>query len=326
MSKRSYLGIDIGGTNIKLALVSSTGRVLQRGIIETDGDQGPRSAMRRIRTAARSFVGAGVNLTAAGMGCAGLIDAKRGVLLTSPNLPKWKNTPLARIAAQELGVQTYVDNDVNVAAYGEYKCGSGRGYRNLICITLGTGVGGGVVSDGKLLRGTANFAGEIGHMSIHLEGPRCKCGNRGCLEAYVGKNALVRAARAKLKSKKGSILGKLSPYQLRTLTPKMIFLAAQHGDRVAKEVLNDAAEYLGSAVASLVNIFNPDVIAFGGGVSGAFDFMKPRLEKVVQSRAFKAPASMVRLCRSQLGNDASTVGAALLAKDQPAGRRKEAGQ
>jgi glucokinase len=324
--KKTYLGIDIGGTNIKLALVSSTGRVVQRGIIETDGDQGPRGAMRRIHTAVRSFAGAGVNLTAAGMGCAGLVDVDKGVLLTSPNLPKWKNTPLARIAARELGVQTYVDNDVNVAAYGEYMCGSGRGHRNLICITLGTGVGGGIIIDGKLLRGTANFAGEIGHMSINLEGPRCKCGNRGCLEAYIGKNALVRSTRAKLKSKRGSVLGKLSHRQLRALTPKMIYHAAQRGDRVAKEVLNDAATYLGSAVASLVNIFNPDVIAFGGGVSGAFDFMKPRLEKVVTSRAFEAPASMVKLCRSQLGNDASTVGAALLARDQLTGIRKEAGQ
>jgi glucokinase len=326
MSERTYLGIDIGGTNIKLALVSSTGRILHRGIIETDGDQGPRPTMRRIRMAVRSFMGSGVKPAAAGVGCAGLIDAKKGVLLTSPNLPKWKNAPLARIAEKELGVQTYVDNDVNVAAYGEYMCGSGRGYKNLICLTLGTGVGGGIVSNGTLLRGTANFAGEIGHMSIHLDGPRCKCGNRGCLEAYVGKYALVRSARAKLKSKTGSVLGKLNQRQMRELTPKMIFHAAQRGDRVAKEVLNDAAEYLGSAVASLVNIFNPDVIAFGGGVSGAFDLMKPRLEKVVQSRAFAAPASMVKLCRSQLGNDASTVGAALLAKDQLTGRCKEDGQ
>lgn len=323
MKQRMYLGIDIGGTNIKLALVSSTGSVLKRGVIETSAGLGPRCAMRRIRTAVDAFAGAGENLTAVGMGCAGLVDADRGMLLSSPNLPKWKNSRLARIAQEELGVQTYVDNDVNTAAYGEYMCGSGRGCRNLICITLGTGVGGGIVSDGKLLRGTANYAGEVGHMSVNLDGPRCKCGNRGCLEAYVGKNALVRSARSKLGSKAGSVLGKLSERQKRGLTPKMIFHAAQRGDRVAKEVLNEAAVYLGTAIASLVNIFNPEVIAIGGGISGAFDFMKPRLEKVVQSRAFKESASMVRICRSELGNDASTVGAALLAKDQMKRRSKD---
>jgi len=316
VKKQRYLGIDIGGTNIKLAMVSSTGNVLKRGLIETEGEQGARSALRRIRTAYEAFASGGEELMAAGIGCAGLVDTEGGVLFSSPNLPRWKNTRLGRIATDELGVQTYVDNDVNVAAYGEYMCGSGKGYSNLICITLGTGVGGGIIAGGKLLRGSANFAGEVGHMSIDLDGPRCSCGNRGCLEAYVGKRALVRSARAKLKTRSGSVLGKLSERQKRALTPKMIFEAARRGDRVAKEVLNEAADYLGSAVASLVNIFNPEVITFGGGVSGAFDFMKPRLEEVVRSRAFKEPASLVKICRTQLGNDASAVGAALLARDR----------
>jgi glucokinase len=316
VKKRTYLGIDIGGTNIKLALVSGSGCVVRRGLIETDAEQGPRSALRRIRMAFTALADSGEHIAAAGIGCAGLIDVKRGILHSSPNLPKWKNTSLARIAGMELGVKTYVDNDVNAATYGEYKCGSGRGCSNLICITLGTGVGGGIVTDGKLLRGAANFAGEIGHMSVNLQGPKCKCGNRGCLEAYVGRKALLRSARSKLKIKTGSVLGKLSEREKRALTPKMIYTAARRGDRVAKEVLSDAAVYLGTAVASLINIFNPEVIAFGGGVSGAFDLMKPRLKQVVQSRAFEEPASMVKICRTELGNDSSTVGAALLAKEQ----------
>jgi glucokinase len=323
---RTYLGIDIGGTNIKLALVRSSGAIVKRGLIETEADKGPRSALRRIHMALASLAGGKPHVTAAGIGCAGLVDADRGLLHSSPNLAAWENTPLARIAAKELGVQTYVDNDVNTAAYGEFMCGSGRGCRNLICITLGTGVGGCIISDGKLLRGTANFAGEVGHMSVNLEGPRCKCGNRGCLEAYIGKNALVRSARTKLKTKRGSVLGKLSDREKRVLTPKMIFHAAQRGDRVAKEVLSDAANHLGSAVASLINIFNPQVITFGGGISGAFELMKPRLEKVVQSRAFKESASMVKLCRTELGNDSSTVGAALLAKKKQGRGSKDARQ
>ncbi|NIM20405.1 MAG: ROK family protein [Candidatus Latescibacteria bacterium] len=315
MKKNAYLGIDIGGTNIKIAAVEPSGRVLTRGIIETPAGKGPTAAFDRIRRAVPTLFGDQWRVAAAGVGCAGLVDSRKGRLLTSPNLPAWNQTPLRRIAVKALGVQTYVENDANAAAYGEYKCGAGEGYENVICITLGTGVGGGIVSGGKLLKGASDFAGEIGHMSISVEGPLCKCGNRGCLEAYIGKNALVRSAREKLKFKKGKVLGNLSERGKRELTPRMIFQAARQGDRVAKEVLNEAADYLGSALASLVNIFNPEIIAIGGGISGAFDLMKPRIEKKVRSRAFDAPAAMVRITKAVLGNDASTVGAALIAKE-----------
>lgn len=315
MKGEAYLGIDIGGTNVKMALVSPVGKILTRGLIETAVKQGPEDVFKRIALAVPTLLTGDRRLVAAGIGCAGLIDAGRGVLLTSPNFPDWREVPIRRIAGRVLGVQTVVDNDANAAAYGEYRAGAGRGYDNVVCITLGTGVGGGIISDGKVLRGGHNFAGEIGHVAINMDGPRCKCGNRGCLEAYIGKQALVRSARAKLKTRGGRILGRLSTRQLRSLTPRMIQEAALQGDRTAREVFYEAADYLGSGIAVLVNLLNPEVVAIGGGVSGAFELMEARLMKAVRARAYDEAAAVVKICRTRLGNDSSTVGAALYAKD-----------
>ncbi len=315
MKGEAYLGIDIGGTNVKMALVSPVGKILTRGLIETDVKQGPEDVFKRIALAVPTLLTGGRRLVAAGIGCAGLIDVGRGVLLTSPNLPSWREVPIRRIAGRVLGVQTVVDNDANAAAYGEYRAGAGRGYDNVVCITLGTGVGGGIISDGKVLRGGHNFAGEIGHVAINMDGPRCKCGNRGCLEAYIGKQALVRSARAKLKTRGGRILGRLSTRQLRSLNPRMIQEAALQGDRTAREVFYEAADYLGSGIAVLVNLLNPEVVAIGGGVSGAYELMEARLKKAVRARAYDEAAAVVKICRTRLGNDSSTVGAALYAKD-----------
>ncbi len=315
MKKDAYLGIDIGGTNIKIASVAPSGRILSHSVIETVPGRGPEDAFERVRLTLPALFRGDRRLAAAGVGCAGLVDTEKGKLLTSPNLPAWKQVPLKRIAERVLGVQTYIDNDANAAAYGEYKCGAGKGYRNIVCMTLGTGVGGGIVADGKLLKGATNFAGEIGHVSININGPRCKCGNRGCLEAYIGKDALVRSALAKLEVKRGKVLGRLTGREKRALTPKMIYSAALEGDRIAKQVLYEAAEYLGSAIAALVNVLNPEVIVIGGGISGAFDLMKSKVEKVVHTRAFKESAALVKITRAKLGNDASTIGAALLAKE-----------
>ena len=315
MKGEAYLGIDIGGTNVKMALVSPAGTVLTRGLIETAVERGPEDVFKRIALAVPSLLTGGRRLVAAGVGCAGLIDAGKGVLLTSPNFPDWREVPIRRIAGRVFGVQTVVDNDANAAAYGEYRAGAGRGYKNVICITLGTGVGGGIISDGRVLRGGHNYAGEIGHVGINMDGPLCKCGNRGCLEAYIGKRALVRSARAKLKTSGGRILGRLSSRQLRSLTPRMIQEAAWQGDRTARAVFDEAADYLGSGIAALVNLLNPDVVAIGGGVSGAFELLEVRLKKVVQTRAYDEAAAVVKICRTELGNDSSTVGAALYAKD-----------
>jgi glucokinase len=313
--KRSvYLGIDIGGTNIKLGIVGAAGGVIARGLIPNMAGNAPRAELRRIHRMLPFLLGTGQELAGVGIGCAGLVDASRGVLISSPNLPKWRNVPLRTAARGIFGVPAIVDNDATAAAYGEFVAGAGVGRRDFICITLGTGVGGGVIADGAVLRGAKNFAGELGHMMISMDGPRCSCGNRGCLEAYIGARGLVRSAREKLKKRNGKILGSKIPALSKALTPRAITKAALAGDRVARDVIEEAAAHLGCGIASLVNLFNPELIAVGGGVSAAFHLMKKRVEKEVSERAYVASASKVVFTRAHLGNDASTVGASMLVK------------
>lgn len=308
-----YLGIDVGGTHIKLAVIDSSDRVRARGMIDTEAGAGPAPAFDRIAAALPTLMPARGRLAAVGIGCAGLIDTRRGYLYSSPNLPTWQNTSLVRIAQRRFGVYTTIENDANAAAYGEFKFGGRKRLTDLILITLGTGVGGGVVTSGRLLKGAADFAGEVGHMTVDPAGPRCGCGNRGCLEAYLGSRGLARTTRAMLKKRRGRILsagGKLSP--------ERIMGAAREGDAVGKAVVKDAGMRLGIAVASLVNVFNPQVVALGGGVSASFDLLRPHVEHEVSLRAFAEPARMARIEPARLRNDASALGAAALARESNA--------
>jgi glucokinase len=322
---KAYLGIDIGGTNVKIAVVGRTGRVFARGVIDTESADGPRKTFRRIEAASRSLValGRGVEVVAAGVGCAGLIDPVKGRLHSSPNLPAWENTPLKRIAERVFGVYTIVDNDANGAAYGEFRLGACRGVRHLVFITLGTGVGGGVVTDGRLLRGAANYAAEVGHTTISMDGPRCRCGNRGCLEAYVGTYGIVRSARELLRERKSLVLRSWIEKDGRRLTPQLVFEAARRRDAVANAVVRSVGNHLGVGVASLVNIFNPEAVVLGGGVAGSFDALRPHVERTVRRRAFAEPARIARVVPSVLGNDATAVGAAMLAMNSLDDRDRE---
>jgi glucokinase len=312
-----FLGIDVGGTNVKLAAVGRTGTVHARGLLDTKADDGPRKTFDRIARAVETLLGfrRDAQVAAAGVGCAGLVDPVAGRLLASPNLPAWENSPLGRIARRALGVYTTVDNDANSAAYGEFRAGARRGAENLVFITLGTGVGGGVVTGGTLLRGAANYAAEVGHVTVSVDGPRCRCGSRGCLEAYVGSYGLLRAARAALGEKKGGVLKRWVFEERRRLTPRLIFDAARRRDPAARAVVKGAGEYLGVGIASLINVFNPEVVAVGGGVAESFDLLRPHVERVVKKRAFAEPARMAEIGPSELGNDATAVGAAMLARD-----------
>ncbi len=310
--KEIYLGIDIGGTYIKFATVYGSGRVGARGIIPTLPRAGLRSAFHRVRSALPFLLHAKEELRAVGIGCAGLVDAKRGVLVASPNLRPWEGSRLRATARNVFKLPVVVDNDAAAAAYGEYVRGSGKGCECFICITLGTGVGGGIVIGGELLRGANNFTAEIGHITISENGPKCTCGNRGCLEAFVGASALVGRAREEMRSRRGRILGKKSWARREVLSPRVLARAAAEGDGIARMVFAEAGARLGCAAATLANIFNPEVIAVTGGVAGAFEFMEGSLRRELEKRAFAATAN-VKVTRALLGKDASMIGAALLA-------------
>lgn len=311
---RVFAGIDVGGTNIKVALVTPAGRVISRGAIETEADDGPVRAFRRVRLAVDALA-QGREVAAAGVGCAGLIDVKAGMLRASPNLKAWEGTPLRRIANRALGVYTTIDNDATSAAWGEFCAGGRKGVRNLVFITLGTGVGGGVVCDGRLLRGADNFAGEVGHIAVDGAGPRCHCGVRGCLEAYVGSYGLIREARALLAARDSRHLTRWVRDERRKLTPQLIADAARRGDSIGRSVIKTAGVALGVGIASLVNIFNPEAVVIGGGVSASFDLMLPHVERTVKARAFAHASKRATIENSRLGNDATAVGAAMSARD-----------
>ena len=316
MKQDTFAGVDIGGTNIKIVLAGASGRVIVSTSIPTDAGKGPEDAFDRI-AAALTGLAAGHEIKAAGVACAGLFDRATGRLHSSPNLLAWQNAPLGRIARSRIGVYTVVDNDANAAAYGEYFRGCGRGRGTLICVALGTGVGGGIVIDGRPLRGSRNFAGEIGHATICETGPRCHCGGRGCLEAYLGAYALVREARSKLRRGKSRYLSRWVG-EGRRMTPKLIADAAARGDRAAREVFDEAGAHLGAAIANLINIFNPDLIVIAGGVAQGFHHMRPRLEEEVRRRAFPESRRAAKIVRARLGTEAAAIGAALLARDAAA--------
>jgi glucokinase len=310
---KPFLGIDIGGTNIKLATVSPTAKVVERGLVETRAPEGAARAFVRMHSAARTLGRDGI--AGVGIGCAGLFDERRGVLTASPNLKAWQGTKLAALASKHFSVPILIQNDATCAAYGESVVRGPRG-QNLVLITLGTGVGGGIVMDGRIVRGVSGFGGEIGHIVVDVDGPRCHCGRHGCLEAYAGAYGIVRMAtefRRALRGRRADRDEKLNAFR--------VFESARAGESWAREALRIAGEHLGIAVAILLNTLNPAVVVIGGGVSGGFAALEPHIRRAAGRHAFRETMSAARIERARLGNDAGMVGAAMLVRDAKPARR-----
>lgn len=305
---RTALGIDIGGTDIKLGVVAETGEVLERGTIATRAAEGPRAAAARIAGWYRASAGADPGVSAAGADCAGLIDGARGWLYSSPNLPGWGGLDLRGVLGEALDLPVTLDNDVNCAAWGEYLLGAGRGTEHFICITLGTGVGGGVVIGGRLYRGWQGLAGEVGHQLVGESGPACSCGAVGCLEAAANAASVVRRAREMIAGGEPSILP-----DSRGLTARQVFEAATRGDRVALEALALTGRALGRGLLNLVHLFNPEAIAVGGGVAGAGDLILDPAREAMRDLLMDDVLSAVRVVPAELGTSASLVGASMMA-------------
>ncbi len=309
----TYLGVDIGGTNVKVAAVSARGRVLARGVIETTAREGAARAFERIHHAARTLAGRS-GIAAVGIGCAGLVDARTAVLQSSPNLQTWRRAPLGRLARRHFSVPVVVENDATCAAFGESFV-RGKHGRNLVAITLGTGVGGGIVVDGHIVRGATGFGGEVGHLTVDPDGPRCRCGSNGCLEAFAGSYGIVRLMRAALRRR-----GRAWDPGRGPLSARAVMDAARSGDAAAREAVREAGEHLGIAVSSLVDVLNPSVVVVAGGIAGAFDLLEPHVRRTLPRHAFREAIAAVTIERSRLGNDAAVVGAAMLARERVARR------
>ena len=314
------LGIDIGGTKILTAVINAKGEMLSRDHSITPAREGQEAVVKSILdSTVRSLDQAGItaaNLFAIGIGAPGLSNPETGMLFTSPNLPGWENVLLRDIIEKELGKKAFLINDANAAAVGELHFGAGRGIQNFIYITVSTGIGGGIIIDGRIYTGSTGTAGELGHMVIDDNGPTCNCGNKGCWEILASGTALAREARRRIKEGSVTSILKYAGSDLEKVNAEAIHQAAQAGDNLAVELIARTSYYLGVGLANLINIFNPEVIVIGGGLSNIGDMLlKPAFEEA-RRRAFKQSYQSVRFARAELGRNSGVLGTAAFAFEE----------
>jgi glucokinase len=321
MKEKLIVGVDLGGTKIDAVLADDCGNIRKRELKETRAAEGPNAVIKRIVDAVKT-VSADSKIVAVGIGAAGIIDVETGLITVSPNLPGWRNIKLKDILERELDVKTFVDNDATVAALAEHKFGIAVGCDHFVCVTLGTGIGGGIVTNGQIYRGISGSAGEIGHMTIDINGPRCGCGNTGCWEALASGTALEREARVKIAEDIKTTIPKYAKESDGRITAKGVYLAAQDGDKLANELIKQLGFYLGVGLANLVNIFNPQLIVISGGVSRMGDMLLEPARKTLRERAFELSAKAARVEVSPLGYDAGPLGAVALALNEMRSARR----
>lgn len=306
--------VDLGGTFIKAALLDGAGTVAYRSRQPTEAEGGARHVVMRLAETVRSLCSqAGVeveSLLGVGVGCAGPLNPEEGIVYHSPNLPGWSRVPVKRWMEDSLGLPVALENDANAWALGEYLFGAGRNTRHMVCLTLGTGVGGGIVVDGKLVHGARGLAAEVGHMTINSRGVRCNCGNRGCLEMYASAAAVCRAMRKRLRGGSKSRVRALAARSPHGITAKLVAQAARQGDRLAKEALEEVGRALGVGIASISNILNPEMIVIGGAVAGAGPLLLEPARKETRRRAFPGATERLKIVRAKLGEEAGLLGAA----------------
>ena len=309
---RYVVGIDLGGTNIVVGTVAEDGSELIGLVSEpTLPEQGSDAVVARIVKLARASLeeARGKSVAGVGIGSPGPLDTARGLVLLTPNLG-WTNFPLRDRVTAELGLPGTLDNDANCAVFGEWWRGAARGAKHVVGLTIGTGIGGGIVLDGQIYHGASDIAGEIGHMTIDSTGRRCKCGNYGCLEAYASGPAIAARAVEGVEAGAETSLPDYVRGDLTQITAQVIYEAAHDGDEYAREVVHETAKVLGAGVANIINIFNPQVVVICGGVTLAGDQLFVPLRSEVKRRAFKPAANACRIVPGELTGTAGVYGAA----------------
>jgi len=311
------LAVDIGGTKMMTAIFSADGRMLVQDVCPTLAHEGVSGVVERLFMMMDRLLDQRITeiaqLAGVGIACAGGVDTARGLITFSPNLPGWHDVALAEMVKERYEVETFLVNDASAAALGEQHYGAGKGIKNLVLLTLGTGVGGGIVINGELYLGACGSAAEIGHMVIDVNGPECSCGNRGCLESIVSGTAVARSAVTRIRQGEESTLVEMVEGETGKITAEMVGEAARHGDALAVDVLSRAAYYLGVGLENIVNIFNPEMIILGGGMAEEEELFIEPAKQVVMSGAFQISVRAVRIVTAQLGNDAGVYGAAAYA-------------
>lgn len=310
-----YVGIDFGGTDIKIGIIDENGKILIKDSFDTDPHKRGEEIVKHIAECTRKVMeDSGLpweDILGIGIGSPGLLNPETGQLKVLVNVPNLNDVFVTKILSDMLGKPAFLDNDVNAMSLGEFYYGAGKGLKHVIALTLGTGVGGGIILNGELYRGASFTAGELGHVSIARDGKSCPCGNSGCLERYVGRDGIIE--RFMIAKNKGfdTIIDKYLDKD--KITPKAIAMAAEAGDALSIKVLEETGEILGSVLATLVNALNPQAIIIGGGISNAGELILGPARSTMLRMAYSIPAKDVKVLKAELGNDAGLVGSASLA-------------
>jgi glucokinase len=308
------IGIDVGGTNLRSALIREDGNIIKRQSILSEANKGIDFVLANLAKLIRETV-EGKHIAGVGIGIPGIIDSKKGILTQAPNISNVNNYPLRDVLTQKLGsgIPVLIENDANCAAIGEWWVGAGKDVDSLIIITMGTGVGGGIIVDGKLWNGADGMAGEIGHITIYPDGARCNCGNSGCLESYASASAIRRMVKEGLADKNlETVIRKKVKNVPKEKIPEVVQEAAIEGDKFALGIWEEVGKALGIAIANLVNLLNVEMIVIGGGLSNAWELFIDRARREARERGLRAPIERVRVVKTVLGDDAGPLGAGYL--------------
>lgn len=307
---RHVLAIDIGGTKLAAGVVGEDGTQLSKGRAPTEVEKGPHAAVERLIVLCRDVIAQAQvpRVELAGIGCGGPLDPRTGVTLTPPNLPGWEDFPLVALVERGLGVKAYLDNDANAAVLGEHRFGAGRGFAHLVYVTLSTGIGGGVILDGRLYQGSNGNAAELGHLQVNYDGWACPCGGRGCLEAFASGTNIARRARESASPALIAMAGSREG-----ITTEHVVAAVRENDAAAVRVWEETLEVLSAGVASMINAFNPQRVIIGGGVAAAGPLLFEPLSRLALARAMKPLAKGVDLVPAELGDQVGVMGAAAVA-------------
>lgn len=302
MKNSSYLGLDLGGTQIKAAVINLEGELLASRIEPTPSDRQVDETVKKLAELASDMLQSHPEIHSIGVGSPGLVDSERRIIRISPNFPAWRDVALASLLFAELQIPVQLENDVNCFGLAEHRWGAGRSGKQILALAIGTGVGGALILEGKLYRGATGAAGELGHVSVDLWGPRCSCGNFGCIERYLGEKWFTHAARERLQDDSIS-------------SPEEVSERANRGDVTAIGFIQERGEILGAACVSFINALDPEVIIIGGGISQAGDPLFEGIRRAVQNRAYSEQTKRVKIVPAQLGAYAGAMGAASLTMD-----------
>jgi glucokinase len=305
MSNKFIISIDLGGTNLKVAVLNTDYKIKDSRFLNTkelrNKEELVAAIVEAIGAVKKRNKISNDTVLGVGIGVPGPVDEKKGIVHFFPNIPGWKEVNLKSILEKKLGLPVFLDNDAKLMTLAEHKLGNARDFRNALCLTLGTGVGAGLILNGALFRGSDNAAGEIGHLPINEIGPRCNCGGTACLEAYIGNNKILSQAKTKFR---------------RDISLEELSSLAKKGNLKALEVWAEVAKRLGIALSSAVNLLNLEAVVIGGGVSNAGKVLFDKVKETLKYRAMSVQAKRVKIFRAKLGSEAGLIGAAVLVKQE----------